>query len=269
MNSFTVKGVCFGSGRPKTIVSLMDACEEALVTCAKRVVATGVDCLEWRADFASDLGKAAVAHTGRTLMEVLPATPLVFTFRSAGQGGTRAIEPDVYTKLVHTVIEAQAADIVDVELGIGTDAVRELVTLAHAHGMRAIVSHHDFAGTPSVAAMEELIAQMAELGADLPKLAVMAHDVIDCLHLMEATARMRERLGKPLVTMAMGGAGTLSRLAGEATGSALTFCALDAPSAPGQVGLAQATAAMERLHAAMAPAADACEDLSRSGEERS
>lgn len=252
MNSFTIKGVCIGQGRPKTIVSLMEPTEDGLVACAREAVCAGAECLEWRADFARDVhDPAAMARTARALAATLPHTPLIFTFRSAGQGGRCELAMAEYMALNQAVVETGAIDLVDIEVGIGAELVAEQVAFARDRGTRTIVSHHDFAKTPSATWMYDELLRMARLGADVPKLAVMAHGTADCLRLMEATARARDALGQPVLTMAMGADGMLSRLAGETFGSALTFCALGDASAPGQVELADARRVLESLHAAM------------------
>ncbi|MDO5118004.1 MAG: type I 3-dehydroquinate dehydratase [Eggerthellaceae bacterium] len=48
--------------------------------------------------------------------------------------------------------------------------------------------------------------------------------------------------------MAIGREGSISRLAGEHYGNDITFCALRAPSAPGQAQVAQARRIMDELH---------------------
>ena len=65
---------------------------------------------------------------------------------------------------------------------------------------------------------------------------------------MRATHEVGERVEVPLLTMAMGTAGQTTRLTGEVFGSALTFCALGTPSAPGQVELADALLTLEGVH---------------------
>jgi methylthioribose-1-phosphate isomerase len=52
--------------------------------------------------------------------------------------------------------------------------------------------------------MVEQLKHMAALGADLPKLAVMAQSAADCMRLMEASAQAHDALQRPLITMAMG-----------------------------------------------------------------
>lgn len=258
MAAIEIKGVRIGVERPKTIVPLLDATLEELVEAARRAVAAGADCVEWRADFLDDPHDvAALQAAARALAEALPATPLIATLRTTGQGGRLGADPEEYARLVNALTatatpgEATGPDVVDIELGSGDDTVRELVATARQHGVRTIVSHHDFERTPGTDWMADKLCHMFDLGASIPKIAVMAQSPTDAARLMEATACAAQRVDAPLLTMAMGDAGTITRLAGESFGSALTFCSLDAASAPGQVSLAEATAALDALHAAL------------------
>jgi len=62
------------------------------------------------------------------------------------------------------------------------------------------------------------------MGADIPKMAVMPHNGQNVLDLMQATLLAKEKTGtKPLITMAMGDLGKITRIAGISFGSAVTF----------------------------------------------
>ncbi len=244
-----IKGVRIGEGRTKAIVSLMEADAPGLLVAAGQAVAAGADCLEWRADFFGALDDpAAVVSTGQALMQALPRTPLVFTLRTTGQGGHVDLSPERAMVLTCATITAHAADLVDVEVGLGDRLVGALVRLAHDNGVRVIVSHHDFDAMPEVDWMVGCLVHMAELGADIPKLAAMSKSNQETHDLMRATALARDQLDVPLLTMAMGAAGVNSRLSGEVFGSALTFCALGQASAPGQVQLGEALPLLEAIH---------------------
>lgn len=264
MRTFDVKGCVIGAGRPKTIVSVMlrderdrpdkdhQSVAQRLVAQALAAVAAGSDCIELRADsLPESYDAAAVAELVQELGAALPHAPLIFTFRTKGQGGLRELATDKYVELNRAVIACGGADLVDVEATVGDKAARGLVECARSRGVRTIVSYHDFAGTPPTEHMVDRLAHMARLGADLPKLAVMAHDRLDALRLMEATVRAHDALGMPMITMAMGGDGVLTRLAGQMTGSAMTFCALGTASAPGQVELGLATRCLDDLDEAL------------------
>ena len=250
MECLDIKGVRIGEGRPKIIVSIMGGTLEESLQTVEAGKAAQVDCFEYRADFADDVRDAAqVVQDTVALAEALPENPLLFTFRSTGQGGKLTLPVEEYAALNRSVIEAEAIDLVDIETWIGDDLVRELVDCAHAHGVAAVVSYHNFQETPPAAWMVELMSHMVELGADIPKVAVMAHDAKDALELLSATEEMsRTRTDKPLLTMAMGREGSITRLTGELFGSALTFCSLEQASAPGQVDVARARRMMDDLH---------------------
>lgn len=252
MGVLRIKGVTLGEGRPKTIVSLMGKRKEELLSMARRAVDAGADMLELRADFAQDVhDHGAVAAFASAIASELSHTPLVFTFRSVGQGGHVELSTSAYAKLLRTVVTSGAIDVVDVEATRGDDVAAKLVRIALEAGVHTIVSYHDFKKTPDTAWMVSELTHMVDLGASIPKLAVMAHDVTDCLRLMEATAQATSVLDVPIITMAMGASGVLSRLTGEAFGSAATFCSLDAASAPGQVELTLARTTLDGLHVAL------------------
>lgn len=98
--------------------------------------------------------------------------------------------------------------------------------------------------------MTERLLKQESLGADVLKLAVTPRDGTDVARLLMATTKVRQRSDRPLLTMAMGGMGTISRMAGETFGSNLTFGALGQASAPGQLDAHTLRAALDGLHEA-------------------
>lgn len=76
---------------------------------------------------------------------------------------------------------------------------------------------------------------MDRFGADILKLAVMPKSDEDLMSLLTATVMMKRRTEKPVITMSMGKTGVLSRLCGEASGSAVTIFGGHQGLAPGQI----------------------------------
>lgn len=245
-----IKGIKLGEGRPKTIISLMGAKADENIELIKKGIEAGVECFEWRGDFAADVhDPQAMAQQSIEIGKALSNNPYLFTFRSTSQGGHLTIPVEEYVALNKAIIEAEAVDLVDIETWIGDPTVLELVECAKQHNVKTVISYHNFAGTPSVEWMVNLLTHMANLGADIPKIATMANSAQDALKLLAATEEMsRIHSDKPLLTMAMGREGSITRLVGELFGSAITFCSLEEASAPGQVQVMQAIRIMDELH---------------------
>lgn len=251
--SVTVKDVTIGEGMPKICVPLVGRTLEELLEEAEALKPLQPDVVEWRVDYLEQApDPIAVLEALRGIAAALPELPLIFTFRSAREGGEKEISAADYERLNAAAAASGLADFIDVELFGEEDSVRRQIAAAHEQGVFVILSNHDFQGTPSE---EEIVARLRkaqELDGDLPKIAVMPQNPGDVLTLLAATLKMSELYAdRPIITMSMAGAGVISRLAGEVFGSALTFGAAKKPSAPGQVAAAELRTALELLHRAL------------------
>ena len=244
-----IKGVRIGEGTPKICVSLTGSTQAELNAEAKSLVDVDLDIAEWRVDFFEEVEQIESVLTQLAeLREVLGEIPLIFTFRSAREGGQRELPQDLYIRLNSAVAASGHADLIDIELMVGDEAVRDLATEIHRLGAAIIISNHDFYGTP---AREELVSRLKrahELGADLPKIAVMPRHPGDVLALLAATYEVSSQLQAPIITMSMGKMGAVSRIAGEAFGSAVTFGAAKKASAPGQIAVSELRSMLNTLH---------------------
>ena len=83
------------------------------------------------------------------------------------------------------------------------------------------------------------LREAQELGADIPKLAVMAHSDSDTLSLLSTAVAFRDHdANRPFIAISMGAHGILSRAACGFAGSCLTFGTAGQRSAPGQLPVA-------------------------------
>ena len=248
--TINIKGCEIGAGPSKAIISVMGANLQECLDVIEEGKANGVQMFEWRGDFNdSRRDNAAMVEQGKAISAALPEHPLLFTFRSTSQGGQDSLTAEEYVALNKALIEAEILDIVDIETWIGDEYVIELINCAHEHGVYAMPSYHNFRGTPSVEWLVSLMEHMWDLGADIAKCATMAFDYAGAIRLMAATDEVaRLYANGPMLTMAMGRLGSITRLAGEFYGNDITFCALRASSAPGQVGVVQARRIMDELH---------------------
>lgn len=93
---------------------------------------------------------------------------------------------------------------------------------------------------------------MQDMGADIPKIAVMPQSKKDVLTLLSATEEMtRCHATSPIITMSMADTGVLSRLCGEVFGSSMTFAAANKISAPGQMDVDDVNTVLTLLHNAI------------------
>lgn len=249
-----LRDVPVGEGRVKVAAPLCSTDPAGLLEEADHLVAAGVDIAEWRADHL--LGAHPDAPVGAlpaALHARLGGTPLLLTVRSAGEGGRVDLTDDQYATAVTTLLQDGAGDAVDVELARGS-VLPDLLAGARERGVRVLVSSHDVVGTPPAAEIVDRLAAMAATGADIVKVAVTARGPRDVLALLEATLTAHDDLAVPVVTMAMGPTGLVSRLCGEVFGSAVTFGAVDRPSAPGQIDVGRLREVVGLVHGHVAPA---------------
>ena len=206
MSSITIRGCCIGAGRPKVILPIVARTEDDILREARRLSALKADCIEWRADWFSDaLDAAALKRVLSGLRAALGEKLLLVTFRTKAEGGETSLTPQQYADFCGTVCVSGCADLLDVEFFPNQEELPALIGQAHKAGVAVVCSSHDFHKTPSRTEMVTRLTAMQQVGADLPKLAVML--------------------------------GAVSRLCGETFGSAMTFANPGQASAPGQVAL--------------------------------
>ncbi|KGE19313.1 type I 3-dehydroquinate dehydratase [Paenibacillus wynnii] len=246
----TVKNVIIGEGTPKICVPIMGATVLELKQEAESLRSLSPDLVEWRTDFFEQVEDIeAVKGALVEIHSIIPDLPLIFTFRSAKEGGQKQISAEYYISLNKTAAGSGLVDIIDVELFNDEAVVEEIIAVAHARDVFVIISNHDFHGTPPKEEIVVRLRRAQELGGDLPKIAVMPNHAGDVLTLLEATYIMKEQYAdRPIITMSMAGTGVISRLAGEIFGSALTFGAAHKVSAPGQVAVAEMRDMLSLLH---------------------
>ncbi len=252
MQTVQIKNVTLGEGAPKIIVSLMAKDIAAVKSEALAYRSADFDILEWRGDhFTAIADTAAALDALRELRAVFPDKPILFTFRSKKEGGEQEIAPEAYIALNIAMAESGLVDAIDLELFTGDALVSQAIARAHAKGVKVIMSNHDFHKTPAKEEIVKRLTKMQELGADVPKIALMPESKADVLTVLAATLEVSEKIAdRPIITMSMSKTGVISRLAGEVFGSAATFGAVQKASAPGQISVTDLRTVLSIIHAA-------------------
>lgn len=253
MNTIKVRDIEIGAGAPKIIVPIVGVTKEDILNEAKTFDSIPVDVVEWRVDWFEHVFEFdKVEDVLKELRTVLGNIPLLLTFRTKKEGGEKAIDTKDYKDLNLRAAKTGYVDFIDVEIFTGDDVVREIIDGAHAAGVRVIASNHDFFKTPAKSDIIYRLRKMQDMGADIPKIAVMPQSKRDVLTLLCATEEMvTDYADRPIITMSMAGTGVISRLCGEVFGSSMTFGAAKKASAPGQMGVKDLNTVLDLLHCAM------------------
>jgi 3-dehydroquinate dehydratase-1 len=211
------------------------------------------DVIEWRIDYFGNIGDLAeVLEVAKYIKEAAGHIPIIFTCRSASEGGQNIPLDDEGLVGLHSALcESKLVDIIDYELRNSPEKRESLRRASRANGVAMILSYHNFQATPDAATLVAKFAEAERGGADIAKVAVMPQSPEDVLTLLGATWRASEAVGIPLIGMSMGGLGAVSRIAGGVFGSALTFAVGASSSAPGQISIEELRTALETVRASV------------------
>lgn len=241
-----------GAGIPKICVPITGRTRDEILTQARKIAKAGPDLVEWRGDFYEDImDYACVWELFIAIFDILGQIPLLFTFRTDREGGSRQISTEDYVNLNRMVSEIKEVALIDVEVFMDCSKIRDLIQVIHKNGKAVIGSHHRFDLTPSRQDMISILKVLEENGADIVKLAVMPKAEEDVKNLILATSEaVCGELSHPAVTMSMGSLGVPSRITGEKFGSSVTFGCVGEPSAPGQIPLESLRRELKSFHEA-------------------
>ena len=238
--TIAIRGRILGSESPLICSPLVATTAPRLLDEARAVVARRPDVIEWRVDYFQAIADTgAVVKAGRSLRKLLSGRPLIFTCRSAREGGQPTnLDSGAVARLYDAVGAEGLVDFVDFEMGNASSIVGKVVDTAHRHDTRVILSYHNFKRTPGTKTLVGKFMKADRLGADVAKVAVMPENRLDVLALLAATGQADARTRIPLISMSMGPLGAVTRMVGGVFGSALSFAVGKGSSAPGQLPIA-------------------------------
>jgi len=253
MCTVQVREVVLGEGIPKVCIPLMGRTKQELLEELKELEAHDFDLVEWRVDFFQNIMELSlVEEILKVINQKLKNIPVLMTLRRKVEGGNCDLPEGMYFKFIQETIKMKGIDLIDVELLTSEEKIKETIYLAHEAGIKVILSNHDFLKTPARDELISCLKKMQALGADLCKIAVMPQNPKDVLVVLEATYEMYTLYAKcPIITIAMGEQGMISRLAGEVFGSAMTFGVAKKASAPGQVPVKELQSILKLFHQAI------------------
>jgi 3-dehydroquinate dehydratase-1 len=248
-----LRGQPLAGGRlPAVCAPLVGRTRAELLDELEAVAPKRPDLLEWRVDFFQALGDTeAVLATAAALHAHAAGIPILFTRRAQREGGQPiTLDEAQVVALYEAMCASGAVDLVDFEMDNAAADLARVRAAAQRHGLPLVLSFHDFHATPAADVLARRFAQAKELGGDVAKVAVMPQSMGDVHALLGATLRASEALGLPVISMAMGPLGAVTRICGGVFGSALTFAVGAQASAPGQMPIEDVRAAVAVLQRA-------------------
>ena len=249
MKTVKIKTMEIGTGMPKICIPITGENKEEILLDVEEILRQKPDLAEWRVDCYEEGEKEEkVLEMLETITDKLGQIPLLFTFRTAGEGGSKEISFENYVKLLCRAADTGRIDLADVEIFFSQEDSEKLVGRLQEKGVRVVASNHHFEGTPTKEEMLEILERMYNSNSDILKIAVMPKSFGDLLVLLDITKEASGKYDRPLITMSMGETGFLSRICGEFTGSVLTFAAGRNASAPGQAAAVNMRNILENIH---------------------
>ena len=227
------------SGQPLICTPVVGRSRAAVLDELAVLLPKAPDLIEWRVDFFEGFGDiAAVIDMAREIKAAAGNIPVVFACRAMGEGGGfSALNESDVVKLYVAACVSRCIDIIDYEMSNSPGNVGMLREVSRENGVAMIMSYHNHQFTPGDEDLSEKFIDAERLGADVAKVVVMPNGSEDVLTLLGATLKASKACKIPLVSMSMGGAGSLSRIFGWVYGSSVTFAVGKNSSAPGQMSI--------------------------------
>ncbi|MBU1017467.1 type I 3-dehydroquinate dehydratase [Patescibacteria group bacterium] len=155
------------------------------------------------------------------------ALPLVVVCKKpAEKGAFKGSRADLAAQLENAC--KCGAEYVDIPFNMPKNMRKKVIQKAKK--TQIIISHHDFKKTPTLSWMLKTARMMKKSGADIVKMAVMAHSLEDTFSLILLAQRLQaEKI--PHILIAMGKEGILSRVITPFLGGTIMFAPLKASRA--------------------------------------
>jgi len=171
--------------------------------------------------------------------------PVIATYMPEWEGGRfKAGEKERVGLLEATLPHVQY---VTIELATDEELRDALIKKAKAAGVKVIVASHDFAKTPPLPEVIEILRREQASGADIAKVAFTPKSEADVLTVVRAT--VEHELSIPVIPLSMGRLGRASRILGPLFGSYLTYAAAskERKAAAGQLTVGEVNSILNAL----------------------
>ena len=158
--------------------------------------------------------------------------PTLLTVRRPDEGGANDLDDEARVGLYSD--HMSGTEVIDTEINsLESEAFAGFVSKVEENDSVLVASFHDFSGWPGLDTIRAKVDRAYELGASVPKVAIVIEEMSDLFDLADLVSRPRSE-GRLISAMGMGPLGKLSRLVLAKAGSCLNYGYLKTPNAPGQ-----------------------------------
>lgn len=192
-----------------------------------RAIEFGVDLVELRVDGLRD-------QTGWEKLLLRAEVPMILTNRPKREGGGFKGSEETRVELLLEGI-ARGVACIDVELSTPKLLREHVVEQAKKSKVTVLMSHHDFALTPSIETLIGIVKRLAEAGCDIAKIVTFAKEPRDAIIVLDFLTQAQDVVDVPVMAFAMGDAGRVTRIVAPLFGSPITYAAAGGATAPGQL----------------------------------
>jgi len=231
-------------------IPLISTDKSELLADVEAAVKNECDFLEWRRDYymkGTILSQEDELNILKEIKKRVRTQGLIYTYRSHLEGGVYETADVIREEAIKTAIESDVVDYVDVELESNDLFLERIKDVIKKNRTQWIASHHNFNRTPNIQEIEKIYLSMKTKNADVLKLAVMPHTSEDIRHLILSNLLHNEGSKSPMISIAMGSLGGITRIAPELCGGSMTYVLGTGKTAPGQMNLVEIIALREKL----------------------
>lgn len=230
-----IKNIDMENFKPLVCVPIVDASVDKSLKTAKALVDDEVKVIEWRLDYLKELSSPVLLDKAlKEMSAICSSSVLIATIRTDKEGGKVPFDEGKMKSYLSLIAKSKACDFVDVEY-FTYENPRDVVSALKRLEQNVICSHHDFEETPQDDTIFSLLEEMDCSECDAVKMAVMPQTTTDVTRFMDICNSFSLETDKLTITMSMGKLGRASRIAGNVTGSCITFGSFNESSAPGQI----------------------------------
>ncbi|TLG81401.1 type I 3-dehydroquinate dehydratase [Vagococcus zengguangii] len=199
-----------------------------------QIVDVRPDLIEWRIDYYENY--QVIKEVAELLSDIRLQwgnRPLLLTLRTKNEGGQAEISPEDYLSLLIQYVTQLDLDLLDIEMMSVTDA-SELKAVLKNKNTTPVISYHNFYETLTEGATINLLKQMKTDYPDaIYKCAQMPKTFEEVLMIMAVGKKIGSK--QPLIMVAMGELGKITRVLTKSMNNLVTFASVTQSSAPGQL----------------------------------